>query len=87
MFPEAGLPAPNMRMEMPLGDDPDWTYGVLCSLRPRIEQLNLPFQSLGEFDTLRERLRAEVVASKTVATWMVIVGAWSNRPTNDNLTS
>ena len=86
IFQEAGLPAPNMRMEMPLPDDPGWIYSALCSLRPRIEQFNLSLQSLGGFDTLRERLRAEVVASKTVAT-RVIVGAWSHRPTNDNLTS
>jgi SAM-dependent methyltransferase len=82
MFQETGLPAPSMQMEMPLGNDPEWIHGVLCSLRPQMEKFDLPFQTLGSFDTLPERLRAEVVASKTVATWMVIVGAWSRRPTN-----
>jgi hypothetical protein len=67
-------------MEMPLGDDPEWIYGVLCSLRPKMEQFNLPLQTLGGFDTLPNRLRAEVVASKTVATWMALVGAWARKP-------
>jgi ubiquinone/menaquinone biosynthesis C-methylase UbiE len=80
MFEEAGLPLPSMRMEMALGDDPEWIYGVLCSLRPKMEQLNLPLQTLGGFDTLPKRLRAEVVASKTVATWMALVGAWAHKP-------
>ena len=80
IFQEAGLPLPSMRMEMPLGDDPEWIYGVLCSLHPKMEQLNLPLQTLGGFDTLPNRLRAEVVASKTVATWMALVGAWAQKP-------
>jgi protein-L-isoaspartate O-methyltransferase len=80
MFQEAGLPPPSMHMEMPLGNDPEWICGVICSLRPRIEQLNLPLHTLGGLDTLAERLRAEVTASRMVAAWMVIVGAWSHRP-------
>ncbi len=83
IFQEAGLPVPNMRMEMPLGDDPEWIYGVLCSLRPQMERLNLPLQTLGAFDTLPSRLRAEVVASKKVATWMALVGVWSHKPMNE----
>jgi len=86
MFQEAGLPAPNMRMEMPLGDDPEWIYGVLCSLRPRIEQLNLPLQTLGGFDTLPDRLRAEVMTSNTVASWMVIVAAWCHKARDGAIT-
>lgn len=82
MFQEAGLPSPKVHMEMPLGNDPEWIYGVLCSLRPRMEQLNLPLQPLGSFDTLPERLRAEATTSKTLAPWRVIVGAWSHKPTN-----
>ena len=72
-----------MRLEMPLGDDSEWIYGVLSSLRPKMEQLDLPLQTLGGFDTLPNRLRAEVVASKTVATWMALVGAWVRKPTEE----
>jgi ubiquinone/menaquinone biosynthesis C-methylase UbiE len=83
---EAGLPAPSMRLEMLLGSDPDftrWSYDVLCSLRPQIEQLNLSLETLGDFDTLPERLQAEVAAANTVVPWIALVGAWSRRPTDD----
>jgi ubiquinone/menaquinone biosynthesis C-methylase UbiE len=83
IFQEAGLPAPTMRMEIPLGDDPDflrWIYDVICSLRPHSQQLNQSLEKLGDFDTLLERLQAEFAASNGVATWMAIVGAWSRKP-------
>jgi len=77
-FVEAGLPAPDMRMELPMGKEPylaQWYYDTLCSLRPRIHQLHLPVESLGSLDTLVQRLQAEVAASKTVACWFASVGA------------
>jgi ubiquinone/menaquinone biosynthesis C-methylase UbiE len=86
IFPEAGLPRPNMRLEMLLGTDPDftrWSYDVVCSLRPQIEQLNLSIETLGDFDTLAERLQAEVAASNTVVPWIALVGAWCRKPTSD----
>lgn len=85
VFREAGLPEPTMRMEMPLGNDPDtarWFYDIICTLRPQIQQLDLPLESLGNLDTLRERLQAEVAASNTVASWLAPVGVWSRKPTD-----
>lgn len=82
IFQEAGLPAPTMDMEMPLGNDPDfirWMYDTLCSLRPQMQQLNLSLETLGDFDALPARLQAEVAASNTVVTWMALVGAWSRK--------
>ena len=82
IFQAAGLPAPAMQMEVPLGDDPDftgWMYDVICSLRPQIQQLNLSLETLGNFDTLLERLQAEVAASNGVASWMAVVGAWARK--------
>ena len=83
IFQDAGLPAPAMQMEVPLGDDPEftgWMYDVICSLRPQIQQLNLSLETLGNFDTLLERLQAEVAASNGVASWMAVVGAWARKP-------
>ena len=83
IFQEAGLPAPTMRMEILLGSEPDftrWIYDLLCSLRPQIQQLNLSLDGLDDFDTLLERLQAEVAASKTVVPFVALVGAWSRRP-------
>ena len=81
-FVEAGLPAPTMRMELPLGKEPylaQWYYDTLCSLRPQIEQLRLPIESLGSLDTLVHRLQAEVAESKIVGCWFASVGAWCRK--------
>jgi SAM-dependent methyltransferase len=85
-FQEAGLPAPTMTMEVPLGNDPDfvhWIYEVLCSLRPQIEPHNPTLQKLGDFEDLPKRLQSEVTASKTVVNWMALVGAWSRKPSDE----
>jgi ubiquinone/menaquinone biosynthesis C-methylase UbiE len=81
-FVEAGLPAPAMRMELPIGREPylaQWYYDTMCSLRPQIEQLRMPIESLGNLDTLVQRLQAEVAESKTVACWFASVGAWCRK--------
>ena len=83
-FQNAGLPAPKMRLEIPLGNDPDftrWVYDVLCSLKPQINELNLPIEQLGDMDTLRDRLQEEVAASNTVVPGIALVGAWCRMPT------
>jgi ubiquinone/menaquinone biosynthesis C-methylase UbiE len=81
-FVEAGLPAPTMRMEVPMGKEPylaQWYHDTLCSLRPQIEQLRLPIESLGSLDTLVQRLQAEVAESKIVGCWFASVGAWCRK--------
>jgi ubiquinone/menaquinone biosynthesis C-methylase UbiE len=81
-FVEAGLPAPTMRMELPMGKEPylaQWYYDTLCSLRPQTEDLHLPIESLGGLETLVQRLQAEVAESKTVACWFASVGAWCRK--------
>jgi SAM-dependent methyltransferase len=81
-FQDAGLPAPNMRLEMELGHEPDFTRWVsdsLISCRARIEKLNLPLERLGDLDTLQQRLQDEVAASNTVAPWLALVGAWCRK--------
>jgi ubiquinone/menaquinone biosynthesis C-methylase UbiE len=81
-FVEAGLPEPAMRMELSFGKEPhlaQWYYDTLCSLRPQMEQLNLPIESLGSLDTLVHRLQTEVAESKTVACWFASVGAWCRK--------
>jgi ubiquinone/menaquinone biosynthesis C-methylase UbiE len=82
-FVEAGLPTPTMRMELPIGREPylaQWYHDTLCSLRPQIEQLHMPVESLGSIDTLVQRLQAEVAESETVACWFASVGAWCRKP-------
>jgi len=81
-FVEAGLPEPAVRMELPLGKEPylaQWYYDTLYSLRPQIERMRLPIESLGSLDTLVHRLQAEPTESKTVACWFASVGAWCRK--------
>jgi SAM-dependent methyltransferase len=81
-FIEAGLPAPTMRMELPMGREPylaQWYYDTLRSLLPQVEQLQMPIELLGSLDTLVQRLQDEVAESKTVACWFASVGAWCRK--------
>jgi SAM-dependent methyltransferase len=83
VFQDAGLPPPEMHMEVLLGNDTgsmEWLRDILCSLRPQIDQHNLPLAPLGDLDSLPARLSAELVAGNTVAPWLAIVGACSRKP-------
>ena len=82
-FQEAGLPAPNMQLEIPLGDDTcagHWLYDLFRTLLPEIRQLNLPLEELGNLDTLLGRIQSEAAASKSPVPCVALVGAWSRRP-------
>ena len=80
VFQEAGLPAPNMHMEVPLGNDPDftrWLSDVICGHKAQYQQFGLSLEPLGDLDTLAERLQEEVASSNTVVPWPALIGAWS----------
>ena len=83
IFRQAGLPVPNLQMEIPLTDNrcsARWIYDLFCTLLPQIRQLNLPLEDLGNLDTLLERIQTEVAASKNPVPCVALVGAWSRRP-------
>jgi ubiquinone/menaquinone biosynthesis C-methylase UbiE len=83
IFQEVGLPAPTMHMETPLGSDAEFTRvvcEVLGSLRPSARQHNVPLEMLGDFNSLSDRIQAEVAASNTVVSFVPLVGAWSRKP-------
>jgi ubiquinone/menaquinone biosynthesis C-methylase UbiE len=83
IFQEAGLPAPTMSLEVPLGRDREfirWLHDGFCSLRPLIERFNLSLENLGDLEDLPQRLQSEVEASETVASWMGLFGAWCRKP-------
>jgi ubiquinone/menaquinone biosynthesis C-methylase UbiE len=86
IFQDVGLPAPTMHMETPLGSDADFTRlpcEVLGSLRPLAQQHDVSLEALGDFDTLPDRIQAEVAASNTVVGFVPLVGAWSRKPKDD----
>lgn len=84
LFVEAGLVAPELRMEAPLGGGPDWpgydyTVETLRSLAPALRQLTgYDVTELG-LDTLSERMRDQIVAAEAVQMLPPIVGAWSRK--------
>ena len=80
IFRDAGLPTPSVRTDLLLGAD-EWMVDVLRSLHPEFLRFNLPLDSLGDFNTLSERLKAEVAASKATTPLPTLVSAWSRKPT------
>jgi hypothetical protein len=80
IFCDAGLPTPSLRTDLLLGAE-EWMVDVLRSLRPQFVQFSLSFESLGDFDTLSERLRAEVAVSNTATPLPSLVSAWSRKLT------
>jgi ubiquinone/menaquinone biosynthesis C-methylase UbiE len=80
VFQQAGLPAPKMHMDVPLGSDPDfarWVYDVIRTLLPRMQEFNLSVEALGDLATLRERLHQEIASANAVVPVLPLVGAWS----------
>jgi SAM-dependent methyltransferase len=84
LFVEAGLPSPTMRLEVPLGNSPEFAgrvYDVLRSIRPRFEEWGLYPEALGDFDTLEQRLEEEISSSPTAVPFGVgLVAAWTRIP-------
>jgi hypothetical protein len=72
----AGLPEPIVRMDSRWERNHYLAHNGITTyqLRPQIEQLHLPIESLGSLDTLVQRLQDEVAESKTVACWFASVG-------------
>jgi ubiquinone/menaquinone biosynthesis C-methylase UbiE len=83
---EAGLPAPSMRIDVPVGDGPEiarWVHDLFSSLRPQMEEHGLPIGAFGDLASLLQRLDAELVAVKSFGACIGLVGAWSRKPSTD----
>jgi ubiquinone/menaquinone biosynthesis C-methylase UbiE len=82
-FLEADLPAPNIRIEVPVGDDPNvvrWFYDLVCALAPRLDEDELAARGIGDLETLESRLEAERIAARSFGASVALVGAWSRKP-------
>jgi ubiquinone/menaquinone biosynthesis C-methylase UbiE len=80
---EAGLPAPNMRIEVPVGGDPNivgWLYDLFAALLPRMRRDELDAAEIGDLDTLRSRLEAERVTANSFGACVGLVSVWSRKP-------
>jgi SAM-dependent methyltransferase len=79
VFQEAGLPAPSMRTDLLVGAE-EWMPDVLQSLHAQMSQLNFDIGPLGDFDTLSQRLRAEVAVAQAQTPVPSLVSAWCVKP-------
>ena len=82
LFLEAGLPAPQMRLDAAVGGGPEWAgYGYIASLIRTLLPLMVKFgvataEEVG-IDTLEERFRDEVVSQGGVVTTWGFITAWA----------
>jgi hypothetical protein len=81
-FLGAGLPAPQLRHDVPMGGGPGWPgYAYVAdtvrSLLPFLERVGMVRADEIGIDTLEDRLRAEVVGQDGVQLLPAIVGAWA----------
>ena len=80
-FREAGLPAPDLRMEAAIaggGEAPVFVWAdVLRSVIPTLEQAGIATEAEIDPDTLEERLAADLIATGGVMISIVVVGARS----------
>jgi SAM-dependent methyltransferase len=85
IFQEVGLPAPNMHLEIPLGSDTGFIpviSDLICSLQPLAKEHSVSLEELGDLNTLRDRICAEVAAANTVVSVVPLLGVWSRKPNN-----
>jgi SAM-dependent methyltransferase len=84
LFLDAGLPAPQMRLERMMGGGPNWGgYDHLAllvrGLLPLIVQGAIATAEEVAIDTLAQRLREEMVSQRGVAMGLGLVSAWTHR--------
>jgi SAM-dependent methyltransferase len=80
---EAGLLAPHMRIEVPVGDDPyivRWLPDLFSALLPRMVRQDLDEGGIGQLDTLESRLEAERVAARSFTACVGLASGWATKP-------
>jgi SAM-dependent methyltransferase len=82
-FQACGLPPPAMRLEVPVGPDPyarRWLAELLVTVRPRLQELDLSCEAIGDFNTLRDRLELELDRVHSYGAGVGLIGAWARTP-------
>ncbi len=79
-FVAAGLPAPAVRIDTPVGGGPDWPgYGYIAatarSLLPMLTAMGVVPEGAIDVDTLEDRLRDEIVSQDAVQPLVPVYGA------------
>jgi hypothetical protein len=89
-FLDAGLLAPQVRLDAPIGGGADWTgYEYLAdtmrSLLPFLQRMGVApaaddENGWGDIETLADRLRDEAVGQQGVQVLPFLIGAWARKP-------
>ena len=83
IFQEAGLSCPHMHLEIPFARDESLIrleVDLLQTLRPAAERHHVSLASLGDLDTLAERIHAEAQRTCSAIGFAGLVSAWSTVP-------
>jgi len=81
-FQKAGLPAPQLCLDAPIGGGPDWPgyaylAGTVRSLLPFLRQVGAVTAEEVDIETLEDRLRDEVVGQSGIQILPALIGAWA----------
>jgi ubiquinone/menaquinone biosynthesis C-methylase UbiE len=81
-FLNAGLPAPHLRLDTPIGGGRSWPgYAYIAntvrSLLPFMTKVGAATADEVDIDTLEDRLRAEVLGHDGIQILAAVVGAWA----------
>src|SRR6516225_8033143 len=81
-FIAAGLTSIALRVELPVGDSPEFRsllHDLLLSVWARAEAFRRPLDKLGDPQTLASRLNSELDATKSFASFVGLVGAFARK--------
>ena len=81
-FIAAGLHAPQLRVELPVGNSPEFRSllpDLLAALMPNIVSKGLSIDHLGDLNTLRDRLDKELDSQNSFACYVALIGAFGHR--------
>ena len=78
-FVASGLHAPQLRVELPLGNSPEFRSllpDLLAALMPNIIAKGLAIGHLGDLTTLKDRLDQELDRENSFASYVALIGAF-----------
>lgn len=84
LFKDAGLPDPQMHLDAAVGGGTDWPgyeyiAGLVRTILPRLVEHGVATAEEVDIDSLADRLRAEIAASRGVVTTWSFITAWARK--------
>ncbi|HEY6894883.1 MAG TPA: hypothetical protein VI258_11985, partial [Rhodanobacteraceae bacterium] len=80
-FVRAALPAPQLRLEIPVGQKDRVSRNLACDMVRTVYSqavaTGLSIDAIGDLDTLADRLETELAEADVFPSWVGLVGAWA----------